>query len=189
MLDARLLYLGALAATILLGLLVLPRPPPAIAPHEAPRHEGQVVQVSGVALGASGRTGAWRFDVVRDGVGLPVRADVRPPQGAWVTVQGSVLRFGGALHLFADKVEEGPGPQPEPAALAAVAADPDAFAGRVVQVEGRLERGELRDGAGHAVRTGEGPWPDAGAVRAVGAIAYDARCLCHRIHAAAVQAL
>ncbi len=88
--------------------------------------------------------------------------------------------------LHADRLHAGSPPGAARPDWPELATSPDAWTGRLLVLAGHVERDAFGIG-GHDVRTGDGPWPRAGAVEARGVLAYDARCLCHVFHADAVR--
>ncbi len=162
-------------------------PAQAIHPRDAARHEGQTVAVEGVATSVQVWGDAWRVDVARDGDALPVVLEGDAPGlGSWLYAEGRLRRQGGSLVLDAERTSDVPPPAPATPSWDALAADPEGWQETWLRLDGTVERGELRDGAGHALHLGDGPWPREGAVTAWGVLAWDGGCLCHRLHASRV---
>jgi hypothetical protein len=150
-------------------------PPPEVHPRDAALYEGQgAIQVTGTVVRARDGT-VW---LARDGVELAVRA-AEVPVGAQATATGRVLRLGGSLVLWADALDvdaAAPTALPEPG-WHALAADPDAWAGRPVVLAGVVQGDQLRDQEGHRIRlAGAAP---AGPFRGAGLVRYAPACLCH----------
>lgn len=200
LLAACLVLLGGLAWT------VEGRPPPTIAPAEAPLWEGQAVVVEGWAQDV-GQTsgGALRFAIVEGrhavaarmtgpgeaGAGGAGGAGAGPPMqtGDRVAVPGRLARgTGGDLQLLVDD----PGGVRRIAARAAavgdwasIAASPAEWTGLPLRLAGLVDD-DAWGSAGHVLRLGEGPWPKGGAVEAEGFLRYDAACLCYAFDAVRV---
>lgn len=183
-----------LAATLLLLATLLhavDAEPPAVAVAELAEHDGRTVRVQGVVVdaGTTGRGGTLLH--LADGdhavpVTVPGAASV--PLGAWVEATGRVGRYQGQwwLHAEAPAVVV-PDAEPLRPPWGLLSARPEEWLGKHLEVAGRLDDGLLRGPDGQTLAAGKGPWPDGGAVVATGALAYDADCLCYRLHAAMVR--
>jgi hypothetical protein len=187
------LLFAALLLLAILGFLAAAGPLPEITAQQAPAYEGQgAVRVAGLAAGVRpAGTGTW-MTLHSGGAALPVvaAAPLDVPEGAWVVAQGRIGRTSGTLQLFvagrADVTMASNATAASPS-WPELAAHPGDWQYQPLRLEGRVERGELGDGAGHHVATGTGNWPNAGAVRVEGFLAYDTACLCQRLSATLVQ--
>ena len=176
-----LVLLGGLAWT------VEERDLPLILPAEAPLWEGQAVRLEGWAQAVvPAPDGSLRLRLV-DGphavaARLPAGDGAAVALGERIAVAGRLLRSpAGDLQLLveeADSLRRLAGPDPADPGWEQVAADPDAWAGRPLQLRGTVEDGHL-NGPRIAVRLGEGPWPRTGATEAVAFLRYEEGCLCH----------
>jgi hypothetical protein len=161
---------------------------PHATPAQAVLFEGQGdVRIQGLADSLRATPRGWEAQLHGNGTALPIRGDGTPhfQDGDWVEAEGRVARSAGRLTLLASRAQ----PTAPTRGLAtpgwdAVAQDPGAWDHRPLRLSGWVERGELRDHDGHALRLATGPWP-AGAATVTGFLAYDAGCLCHRLHGAA----
>ncbi|HEX2066477.1 MAG TPA: hypothetical protein VHI93_06665, partial [Candidatus Thermoplasmatota archaeon] len=145
------------------------------------------VRVAGLAGQLRRFPGGWEAQLHANGTALPLRGQGEAgfADGDWVEAEGRVARSGGRLVLFAHRAEPtrlATGPATPP--WSAVAQDPAAWDHRPLRLAGWIERGELRDRDGHAVRLAPGTWPS-GAAAVTGFLAYDPGCLCHRLHGTA----
>ena len=105
---------------------------------------------------------------------------------------GRVGRSAGQLALFADSQDDVaavPPPPPHRVAWVDLAADPEAWAGQAILVRGTVAAGVLRDGDGHRMTLGDGPWPSKGPVEATAAVSYEPSCACHVLTASEVHPL
>lgn len=158
---------------------------PTIVPAEASQHEGRVVHVHGVVVDVSTWSDGGRFRIAHDGHALEARIQgPPPPMAAWVEVQGALHRHEGSLWLWADHWNVEVAPQAATVPLALVANQPAAWTDRRVAVQGDMEA-HLSDGF-HVMQLANGPRLQ-GPVVATGVIAYDAGCVCHRMHVDAVR--
>lgn len=181
--------LGLSVAVVALLPALMQGPAVALAPAEAAAHEGQRVRMSGVVTAVMRYPdGEGLVTMAQDGHAIEVRG--RPPpgleRGAWLDATGVLLRHDERLRLHADVMAAGAAPAPLRPDWSDVARHPDDWTGRPIQVSGMVERGTFGED-GHHVRTGDGPWPRNGAYHVLGVLAYDARCLCHVLHAHAVS--
>jgi hypothetical protein len=167
-----------------------------VALEDATRFEGQGdVRLAGLVAdvrpaGSDGGSTRLRLQAGPHTLDLWVDGPVHVALGSWVEAQGRIARIGGTPALVvadaADlRVATPPGPLRP--AWRDLAADPGAWAGLPLRLEGNVQRGSLHDGDGHRIRLGDGAWPAEGPVVAVGAIAADASCLCHVLHATEVR--
>lgn len=186
-----LLAAASLTLSALLAMLAGATGTPAATPEDAARFEGQGdVRIQGLADGLRRFPDGWRADLHADGASLPLRGRGEPAfhDGDWVEAMGRVSRSAGRLALLAEEVAVAkPAQGPATPAWVSVAEDPAAWAHKPLRLSGGVERGELRDCDGHAIRLAEGPWP-AGAATVTGFLAYDDGCLCHRLHGTAAPA-
>lgn len=188
----RLLVAAAAAQAALLAVLAHGQAAPAIAPGDARAHEGLGdVRVAGLVTQVEPAADGTRVRLAAAGAHLDawVRAEVHLPLGAWVEAAGRVGRVGGTLALFVDGPEglrtAVPMGVPRPA-WADLAAHPEAWRGRPIELDGTVARGRLADGDGHRLALGAGPWPASGPVRATAVLLYDPACLCDTLAASAV---
>jgi len=183
------------AAALQAGLLVFlaqGTQPVAIGAHQAAAFEGKGdVRLGGAIVDL--RPAGDKTRMVLEGGGMAVEAivtgELHLPRGAWVEATGRIARLGGALVLFVS------GPDAVAVAVPAgvakpswadLAQHPAAWRGHAIEVEGTVGQGSLRDGDGHRVRLGDGPWPKSGVVRATAILHYDAACLCETLIASEV---
>lgn len=184
MLSTRRLIALCIAGLAGVGALAEAGPGQVISPAEAIHWEGQPVTLQGVVRQLrTDRDGHHRFDLVADGAALPARLDGGSlREGDAITATGRLARLNGVLTLLADDVRR-PATDlvGERVGLDALARDPASWTGRVVEVQGVVERGHLR-GAGVAIGLGDGGWPTAGPVTAPVLLGYDSACACYRLH-------
>jgi hypothetical protein len=188
--DARVLVaLAGVQMALLYGLAVAE--PPHIELADAPKHEGQGdVVVAGILTAQRPWGEATRLTLTSGDhrIDAMVRDALHLSEGSWVEAEGRIGRSGGTLTLFAIRVEASQPPDPARPSWPDLAASPQSWEGRWLVLQGKVAQGRLGDGEGHHVSLGQGTWPKGGAVEAEGHVAYDAKCLCHRFHAAAVRA-
>ena len=173
-----------------LGWSLASAPPPLATLAEAARWEGQAVTLEGWVGGVRASADGIRF-VLLDGThSVAVRvvtAGEDPGFGAGDRVQasGRLTRWLGELRLDVEDpadVRPTAGPAAATPTLAEVAADPQAWQGRLALLRGVVADGRLSDGP-RSVALGEGPWPREGPVQARALLRWDAACLCHRLDA------
>ncbi|HUR62884.1 MAG TPA: hypothetical protein VM241_00220 [Candidatus Thermoplasmatota archaeon] len=177
----------SLALSALLATLAGALGTPTATPGQASNFEGQGdVRIAGLADGLRRFPGGWEARLHGNGTALAVRGqgDPRFQDGDWVEAEGRVGRSAGRLTLLADRATATDAPDAASPGWASLAQDPAAWDHRPLRLSGWIERGELRDRDGHAVRLAAGPWPP-GAATVTGYLSYDAGCLCHRLHGAA----
>ncbi len=176
-------FLGVLAAALHEAPLTR------ITPDQAPQFEGQQVTVAGVVTDVRpGPSGTTWFTLAAQGTTLDGHLD-RPlaaPRGSWMEANGDLKRVRGNLVIFADQVRFTAHPEVASPSWSQMAAEPDGWSNRLIRIEGTVE-GRFLHGDGHSLRLGDGNWPREGAVRAVGVLAYEPVCLCHRLHADRVE--
>lgn len=183
MLSTRRLVALCVAGLAGIGALAEAGPGHVISPADAIHWEGQPVAVQGVVRQLrTDRDGQHRFDLVADGAALPTRLDGGPLRdGEAITATGRLARLNGVLTLLADEVR---GPVNDQAGqrvgLDALARDPSSWTDHAVEVQGLVERGQLR-GAGVAIGLGDGAWPTTGPVTATVLLGYDSACACYRL--------
>jgi hypothetical protein len=183
-----LLALASLALAALLAALAGAAGTPQATPGEAAQFEGQGdVRIQGLADGLRKLPLGWEATLHGNGTALLVRGQGEPrfQDGDWVEAEGRVARSAGRLALLADRatvtaLAHGPATPGWPA----LTQDPAAWDHVSLRLTGWVERGELRDRDGHAVRLATGSWPP-GAATVTGFLAYDAGCTCHRLHGVA----
>lgn len=195
-LRAPLLLGASVGEVLLLAWLAAGGEAPTIALHEAARFEGQGdVRLAGLVAdvrpsGADGASTRLRLQAGPHTLDAWVDGTLHAGLGSWVEAQGRISRIGGVATLVVRNpadIQVAVPPGPLRPAWRDLAADPDAWAGLPVRLEGTVQRGSLHDGDGHRIRLGEGEWPAEGPVVAIGAIASDAGCLCHVLHASEVR--
>jgi hypothetical protein len=182
---------ASLACSALLATLAGAAGTPQATPADAARFEGQGdVRIQGLADNLRHFAEGWQAELHANGTALAVRGQGEPAfqDGDWVEAMGRVARSAGRLTLLSDTATVAQSTQgPATPGWAAVAQDPAAWDHRPLRLAGWVERGELRDRDGHAIRLADGSWP-AGAATVTGFLAYDAGCVCHRLHGTAVPA-
>lgn len=182
---------ASLACSALLATLAGAAGVPQANPGDAARFEGQgEVRMQGLADALRRFPGGWQADLHANGTALPIRGQGEPTfaDGDWVEARGRVARSAGHLMLLADAASAvQPAQGPATPGWRAVAEDPAAWDHRPLRLAGWVERGELRDRNGHAIRLADGRWPS-GAATVTGFLAYEAGCLCHRLHGTAAPA-
>jgi len=189
------LLLAAALQVCLLSFLAHGGEAPTIRPAEAAAYEGQgEVRLVGLVTHVRASDDSTRVTLEAAGHRLDVlvRGESHPSEGAWVEAQGRVARLAGVLTLVVQDASRLAVAAPAGVARPSwsdLAHHPGDWAGLPIEVEGQVQRGLLRDGDGHNVALGAGPWPKEGAVRVVGALGYEPACLCHRLAAIEVTAL
>ncbi len=189
MLPPRPLFAAALLVMAGLAALVESGDDPVVLPADALRWEGQRVVMQGFVTSLRLQTdGPTRFQLVADGHAVDAYSQDRLfiSVGSWIHVPGRLARLQGQLVLLVTPeadIRETAGPDASRPTWDDVALRPDHWATRTLQLAGTVDRGELRDGSGHRVMLGDGPWPKAGAVNATGLLRYDDGCICHRFDA------
>lgn len=183
------LLLAAALQVCLLAFLAHGSEAPTIRPGEAAAYEGQG-EVRLVGLVTQVRAGDDSTRVTLEAAGhrldALVRGEAHPSEGAWVEAEGRVARLAGVLTLVVQDASRLSVAAPAGVARPSwsdLAHHPEEWVGLPIEVEGKVQRGLLRDGDGHSVALGAGPWPKEGVVRAVGALGYEPACLCHRLAA------
>jgi hypothetical protein len=170
-------------------------PPPVVELAEAARWEGQAVTLEGWVGGLRAGADGSRFLLLDGTDSIPVRlaaAGRDPGFGAGDRVQasGRLTRWLGELRLDVEDpagVRLTVGPAAATLTLDEIAADPQAWQGRLILLRGIAADGRLSDGP-RSVALGEGPWPQAGPVQARALLRWDQACLCHRLDAREVWA-
>jgi hypothetical protein len=177
---------------LLVGLLswsVAARPAPSVALADTAQWEGQTVRVEGwVAESREGRL------VLVDG-GHRIQVDARlagqrPGIGDRVEATGRLTRWQGFLRLEldeADGLRRLEGPEPLHPSWHDLAREPERWKGTLLGLKGTVRDG-LLVGEGASLALGDGQWPTAGPVLAIGLLRHDPACVCHRLDAREVRA-